>query len=93
MKFGLYVRPQSNMVLRLLDGKAEMFFMDPAWFSMSSEERFAAILAAPCRPARYNPHDPSWNDLLESRQQARFLYGVPDDVELYIDDKEKGEKK
>ena len=86
MKFGLYTHPSTDLTIRCIDGHFDMIrFMSQG----SPRATWEAIISAPsiaCSQSAVKSKISSeyGGHLTYSRSVAKTLYGVPDDVDLYI---------
>lgn len=85
-KFGLFISPGSTLVLRVVDGTATL--LHPAQYNNPrvncGSQAWVAIINAKGRDVPTSVlENKAWRPLYGSRAEANFLYGVPDDVDLY----------
>lgn len=82
--FGLYCyKDTTGVLMRVIDGEATTIpaaAVENAQASTPSK-RWASIMAAAGEPTA-NPDDPKWVPCYGSESVARFLYGVPQSVEV-----------
>lgn len=88
MKFGLYVIPSTDLVIRCIDGVFD--YINSSSYeriSPTSPARWQAILSAPYASTGtddvLSKLKNSGSLLTWSRTIAKMFYAVPDDVELY----------
>lgn len=90
MKFGLYcVAGVSSLYIRVIDGKAEIVrpedINDNNHPANTPSETWERLLQAPGRRCEgFSFDNPKYRLLYDSRLDAAFMYGVPDDVDLYL---------
>ena len=88
MKFGLYVHPSINLSIRCIDGHFDLLPDRPASASSTPArmwEYYSTAAGRPCRQDIVLAKLQSAGSLLTyCRSIAKVLYGVPDDVDLYV---------
>ena len=84
MKFGLYTfAGTSGIFMRVIDGEAVTISNSVLSGVYTPSKAWEALRDAKGTPTA-NPRDPRWTLLTTSRPLARFTYGVPDYVDLYV---------
>lgn len=82
MKFGLYVHPSTDLVVRCVDGHFDLIQGTPE--HSNSWDYWIKSPGYPCNQAAIRTKLASAGSLLTwGRSIAEVMYGIPDNVELY----------